>query len=225
MSAVFAGAPIGTVSAPGFVGMDVEARTEALARLAGLERQLDELRRTLGAHRTRFPPPRGFFQAVRVVVGDGAYAVTSAAVREIVRYARLTPVPGAAVALRGMLNLRGERVPVLDLRRLLGAGDTRPDLKTIILVFEAYGRAYGLLVDRVIDVVTLNGDDVDDSKSAVERSPFVSAAWCTESGVLQLLAVAEIVSPAAVALAEAHVFDSRPSDEATHDSARNEGPA
>jgi purine-binding chemotaxis protein CheW len=202
--------------------MDVEARTEALARLAGLERQLDELRRTLGAHRTRFPPPRGSFQAVRVVVGDGDYAVTSAAVREIVRYARLTPVPGAPVAVRGVLNLRGERVAVLDLRRLLGAADTRPDLKTVILVFEAYGKAYGLLVDRVIDVVTLNGDDVDEHKMAVDRSPFVSAAWCRESRVLQLLDVAEIVSPTAVALAEAHALDSRTNAEAAHETKMDE---
>src|SRR5215471_3905760 len=201
--------------------MDTESRTEALARIAGLERQLDELRRTLGAHRTKFPPPRGLFQAVRVVVGDGDYAVTSAAVREIVRYARLTPVPGAPAAVRGALNLRGERVAVLDLRRLLGAGDTRPDLKTVILVFEAYGKAYGLLVDRVIDVVSLNGDEVDDGKTAVDRSPFVSAAWCTGSRVLPLLDVAEIVSPTAVALSEAHLLDSRTSDAAT--TAKDEG--
>jgi purine-binding chemotaxis protein CheW len=185
--------------------MDHEGRNDSLLKLAELERQLLDLRRELGADRTKAPPPRGKFQAVRVRVGECEYAVTSTAVREIVRYARLTAIPGSLTPILGALNLRGERVLVLDLPRLLGAGNRSPDLKAAIVVVEVHGSPVGLLVDRVVDVATIDGDLLDAADGTLDHSRFVAAVSCAESRMLQLLDLPELVSPSQLLLVDAEV--------------------
>jgi purine-binding chemotaxis protein CheW len=84
-------------------------------------------------------------------VGNALYACDIASVREIVRFAPLTRIPGAPPFVRGLLNVRGEVLTVLDLGVMLRA-DTPPIVGGGIVVVETGGRLAGLVVEEVIGV-------------------------------------------------------------------------
>lgn len=83
-------------------------------------------------------------------VGAEHYALPVEAVLEVARPARLTPVPGAPAHVVGVMNLRGEVLPVVDLAAL--AGLRPPGDATVIAVVESGGARAGLAVDAVVDV-------------------------------------------------------------------------
>jgi len=90
---------------------------------------------------------------------DGArYAVPIQQVQEIIRYERPRFLPGAAPALRGLINLRGRIIPVCDIKERLGLSDgLDPDAARIVVVERPHG-VVGIIVDAVDEVVTLPAD-------------------------------------------------------------------
>lgn len=176
--------------------MQNDERQRYWTRLAELERELRRVQCELALERPRVELPAGRFEAVRVLVGRDEYGIPCAVVREIVRYARLALIPGASENIVGALNYRGTVVPVVDVPRRLGAGATRIDLKTPILVIDVHGSYVGLLVDRVADVVTLDGSLLERAPGGLADSPFVTAAASVHGRLLQLLDLSELVSRA-----------------------------
>jgi purine-binding chemotaxis protein CheW len=77
-----------------------------------------------------------------------SYAVPIASVREIIRYAKPTPVGATSALIQGVINLRGRVVPVADLSRRLGH-DPEIDSRTRILMLEVAHGTVGLIVDSV----------------------------------------------------------------------------
>jgi len=113
---------------------------------------------------------------------DGlAFGVEVLKVQEVIRYQDMTPVPLAPPAVSGLINLRGQIVPAIDLRRRLSLTD-RPEgtLPMNVVIRTADGPA-SLLVDDIGEV--LNVDD-----SAYERPPetMVSATRALVTGVYKL---------------------------------------
>ena len=93
---------------------------------------------------------------------DGAsYAVPVERVREIVRMRTLTRIPRAPAWLLGVVALRGEIVEVIDLRRRLGLGASKPDRSNRIIVLHGDNeRVTGLLVDSVSEVYRVSEDAI-----------------------------------------------------------------
>jgi len=88
-------------------------------------------------------------------LGGEDYGIDILAVQEIRRYEPPTRILNAASHLRGVLDLRGVIVPIVDLRRLLRLpAETGNDTATVIV--NVQGRTVGLVVDAVADVVTLD---------------------------------------------------------------------
>lgn len=161
----------------------------------------------LALERPRVELPAGRFEAVRVLVGRDEYGVPCIVVREIVRYARLALIPGASDVIAGALNYRGTVVPVIDVPRRLGIGPTRLDLKTPILVVDVHGSYVGLLVDRVADVVTLDGALLEHAPGGLADSHFVAAAASVAGRLLQLFDLDELVSRAELTALEKELSD------------------
>ena len=86
---------------------------------------------------------------------DGDYALDVADVVEVLSMVMLAYLPGAPPWLIGMLNLRGQVLPVLDLRLRLGFTAPALALDTPIIVARTGDRLAGLIVDEVCDVVSL----------------------------------------------------------------------
>jgi purine-binding chemotaxis protein CheW len=113
--------------------------TEARAPAAPIERELHLVTFDLGAE---------------------SYAVPIAMVREIVRLGDLTRVPNAPPHIRGVMNLRGRVLPVVELRTRLGLPALDPTPAARIVVAEVRGRRLGYLVDRVAQVTRIGEGSV-----------------------------------------------------------------
>lgn len=81
-------------------------------------------------------------------------------VEEIVRLGSLTPVPHAPAWVRGVMNLRGEVITVLDLRAILGLGAAECSARTRNVIVQAHGERIGLLVDRISDVIQAPAEEL-----------------------------------------------------------------
>jgi purine-binding chemotaxis protein CheW len=104
-------------------------------------------------------------QYISFLLAGEEYAVGILRAREIVEYDVITRIPMAPPGIRGVLNLRGRVVPVLDLAEKLGLPKTEPTRWTCILMvevaFEAEPMLIGMLIDAVSEVIDLSPDDIE----------------------------------------------------------------
>src|SRR3954463_11615432 len=89
------------------------------------------------------------------VLGKEEYGVDILKVQEIRGYEKVTPIPSAPVYLKGVVNLRGVIVPVIDLRIKFGMAEPRYDAFTVVVILRLAHRVIGVVVDGVSDVVAL----------------------------------------------------------------------
>lgn len=99
-------------------------------------------------------------QLVSFLVGDQTFGVDVRSVREIRQWSPTTTLPGQARYTRGVLNIRGEALPVHDLKARFGGPQTEPDAASVVVIVTAGDRAAGLLVDGVSDILDLGADEV-----------------------------------------------------------------
>ena len=101
-------------------------------------------------------------------IGEQEFCVDIMAVREIRGWAPVTPLPHSPSFLRGVLNLRGAVLPIVDLAARLGLPASDPTARHVIIVAQVNGQVIGLLVDAVSDILTI-GDD------AIQTPPELSS--------------------------------------------------
>ena len=80
-------------------------------------------------------------------------------IREIRGWTDITPLPHVPDYIRGLINLRGNILPVIDLKARLGLGLTEATAKHVIIVAHNEARTTGILVDAVSDIITLSPAD------------------------------------------------------------------
>ena len=96
------------------------------------------------------------------LVDDLYLGVDVTEVQEVIRYQTMTTVPLAPVAVFGLINLRGQIVPALDLRTMLGLPPREGDeLPTNVVIRDGGDDAVSLLVDSIGDVVDTDGVDFE----------------------------------------------------------------
>jgi purine-binding chemotaxis protein CheW len=104
-------------------------------------------------------------QYLSFAIRDTEYAIGILKVKEILQYEPTTRVPSTPRSVRGVINLRGQVVPVVDLARKFGLGETEPTRLTCILIVEALldgtAAVIGVLADAVREVIELGPDDVE----------------------------------------------------------------
>lgn len=93
-------------------------------------------------------------------VGDGEFGVDLLQVQEIRGHEAITPLAHGPEYLRGMINLRGIEVPVVDLRLKFRAGPAAYDETTVLLILNRRGLRLGVAVDGVSDVLTLKAEEI-----------------------------------------------------------------
>jgi purine-binding chemotaxis protein CheW len=97
-------------------------------------------------------------------LGEEEYGLDVQAVQEIIRMLPLTRVPGLPPYMRGVINLRGRILPVLELRRRMGLPEAEPGDNTCIVVVRTEKMMFGLMVDAVVDVLLVH-------RSAIQPVP------------------------------------------------------
>lgn len=102
-------------------------------------------------------------------VGGEEFAIPVAHVIEIVRLQKIFAVPDVERHVRGVINLRGKVIPLLDVRARFGLQETAYSDRTVIVVIEVDGTPTGLIVDDVFDIAECLPDQIE-SASALMRS-------------------------------------------------------
>jgi purine-binding chemotaxis protein CheW len=106
-------------------------------------------------------------QLCTFVVNDLSFGVDVNDVQEVIRFQRVTPVPLADHALRGLINLRGQVVPAVDMRRRLNLPDREADDLPINIVLRTNDGLVSLLVDEIVDVVEVDPNMYEPRPEAV----------------------------------------------------------
>ena len=109
-------------------------------------------------------------QYIVVKIGSEQYGLDISDVDNIVRMQKITRVPKSPAHYRGVINLRGEVVPVMSIRRKMGLDDDvfTNASRIIILKLEVQG-AVGIVVDEVKEVVSLGQGDIDQNTKNTNR--------------------------------------------------------
>ena len=104
-------------------------------------------------------------QLVSFVVGAEEFAIEILAVQEIVRMMPITEVPHSPAEVEGVVNLRGQITPVVDLRKRFGLEAREKGAEARIIVVEVSGQVLGFIVDRVNEVLRIDANIVEPAPS------------------------------------------------------------
>ncbi len=143
---------------------------------------------------------------ITVYVGGRLLGIDIVVVDEIIRYVEPTPVPHSPPIVRGVLNLRGEVISILDFAMMLGLPSTVASRHSRIVITRAFGERIGLCVDRVGDVVTIASHDLEDTPCNLDatHSAFVRGAYPMQEGIVAIFDIESMLekegnaTPAAV---------------------------
>ena len=132
---------------------------------------------------------RGTHQFVSFTLAGEEYGVPILQVREIIRYSSLTRVPQSAEFVEGVLNLRGQVIPVINLRKRFGLPETEHDSSTRIVVVEICEQTMGLVVDAVSSVQTIDESQIEPPPPMGSQidSEFISGMGKIENRLMILL--------------------------------------
>ncbi|MDF1563351.1 MAG: chemotaxis protein CheW [Deltaproteobacteria bacterium] len=167
-----------------------------LRRLAELEDELAKLRRQVQPERTRESLPAGRFSALTLNIGTELYAVPLAMVREVIRAVWITPVPEVSESILGAMNLRGRIIPVIDARKRVGISAPKLDLQTPIAILAPVTGEVGVVVDRVLDLISLDGDRLEVATGPLAAAQCVAAmAPGPDDEIIQILDLYQLLQP------------------------------
>lgn len=99
-------------------------------------------------------------QFLTFTLGSEEYGVEILKVQEIKGYSAITPIPNTPPYIKGVLNLRGTVIPVVDLRGKFSLKEVEYNKFTVIVVVVVRGRVMGLIVDTVSDVLNIDPGEI-----------------------------------------------------------------
>ena len=135
-------------------------------------------------------------QFISFAIGDDQYGVDIMAVREIKGWSEITHLPKQPDYVRGVLNLRGVIVPIVDLRCRFGQGLTEATPLHIVIIVQIGSRLVGLLADRVLDIVSLDASQIQPVPRIARggRVDFLSGLVTVEGAMIALIDLANLLA-------------------------------
>ena len=128
-------------------------------------------------------------------IGKQEFCVDIMSVREIRGWAPATPIPHAPRFVKGVINLRGAVLPIVDLAVRLGLPSVEPTERHVIIVSQIGDRIAGLLVDAVSDILSLDVELIQptpDVESQVARS-FVRGVVAMEGRMISIITLDSVL--------------------------------
>jgi purine-binding chemotaxis protein CheW len=133
-------------------------------------------------------------------VAEGLYGVPISKVREVIRHERITAVHDASAFMKGVINLRGKIIPIIDMRAKFGIQEREYGDRTVFIIFDVgAGReafSLGAAVDSVHDVTNIPDTDIESAPDVglKLRSSFISGIAKSRDGMLMILNMDKILS-------------------------------
>jgi purine-binding chemotaxis protein CheW len=112
-------------------------------------------------------------------LGAEEYGIDILKVQEIRGWERPTAIANTPAFIKGVINLRGAIVPIVDLRQKFSLGEVKYDASTVVIILEVARRVIGIVVDSVSDVITLAAQQI---RPAPEFSGALDTSFITGLG-------------------------------------------
>lgn len=138
-------------------------------------------------------------QYIVVNIGNEQYGINIQYIDNIVRNQRITRVPKAQTYFKGVINLRGEIIPVMSVRLKLGLEDDNYTDKTRIIIVKVDSASVGVIVDQVKEVVTLGTDDIEKvTRTANDDAAagYINAIGKSNDELISLLDIVSLIEEA-----------------------------
>ena len=139
-------------------------------------------------------------------LGAEEYGIDILRVQEIRAYEKATRIPNTPRFIKGVINLRGVIVPVVDLRMKFGLESAEYNEVTVVVVLNVADRTIGIVVDKVSDVLTLGDGDIRPAPEFTSRvdNAFVRGLATLDQRMLIIADIERLMTGADMALASVH---------------------
>ncbi len=136
-------------------------------------------------------------QFISFAIGDDQYGVDIMAVREIKGWSDITALPKQPEYVRGVLNLRGAIVPIVDLRCRFGQGLTETTPLHIVIIVQIDDRPVGLIGDRVLDIISVNAGQIQPVPRTAQGTTtnFLSGLVTHDNAMVALIDLTHLLEP------------------------------
>jgi purine-binding chemotaxis protein CheW len=141
------------------------------------------------------------------VLADESYGIDILKVQEIRGYDAVTKIANTPEFIKGVVNLRGLIVPIVDLRIKFGLGNVVYDDFTVVIILNLNGRVVGIVVDGVSDVMNLKGNQVrtvPDIVSSIDTK-YITGLATVEDKMFILVDIEQLMTSHEMALIDSAV--------------------
>ena len=138
------------------------------------------------------------------VLGTEEYGIEILKVREIIGMMDITNVPQTPDYMKGVINLRGKVIPVIDLRLKFAMTELKHTQETCTIVVEVNGSLVGIIVDTVSEVVDIGGEAVEDTPAFGQGidTDFIIGLGKVNEKIIILLDIEQVMSTEELEIAE-----------------------
>ena len=128
-------------------------------------------------------------QLVIFTLNEQEYGIDIFKVNEIVPYNKPTKIPNSPAYIEGVLNLRGQVIPILNLKKKFNLEDTGTDERTRIIVANTGGNVAGFVVDEASEVLTVEKDGIEPVSGIVSNigKKYISGVGKFDNGKMYIL--------------------------------------
>jgi purine-binding chemotaxis protein CheW len=128
-------------------------------------------------------------------VGGEEYAIPVMGVQEVIKPQMVTPIPLAQEQIRGLINLRGQIVTCLSLRRLFKQSDDL-DSEYMNIIVKGNDGLFSLVVDEVTDIIDVSNEDVEKAPDTINPNlrKYVEKIYKRDTGLVILLDIKKLVN-------------------------------
>jgi len=134
-------------------------------------------------------------ELVAFKVGTQEYCVSIMSVREIRGWTKETVLPRSPDYVRGVINLRGSVVPIVDLAERLGLGSVEPTARHVIIISDMGEQIVGFVVDAVSDILTTSSDNIQPTPDVASEAArnFVKGVIALDDRMINLIGLENVL--------------------------------
>jgi purine-binding chemotaxis protein CheW len=127
-------------------------------------------------------------------LGFEEFGIEVLKVQEIVRFVKPVKVPKAPECVDGVINFRGDIIPILNMRQIFGLESLKYDEFTVIIIVKSNDKTFGMIVDSVSDIITIPEAHVQPSEfSSKEKTKYLKAMARLEDRLVLMLDLDKVV--------------------------------
>jgi purine-binding chemotaxis protein CheW len=161
---------------------------------------------TLHRAHEQFAPATQTYEFLTFRLGAEEYGIDILKVQEIRSYEAVTTIANAPDFIKGVVNLRGTIVPVVDMRIKFRLNNAGYDQFTVLIVLNVAGRVVGMVVDSVSDVITLGPEQIRPAPAfgALLDTEYITGLGTADSRMLILVDIEKLMTCRDMALVDAN---------------------